>query len=173
MDITYKTTKDNVNWEEVRDVLQRVGMTDLSVEEQRLVFERSSNVVFAYDKDKIIGVSRALSDGFYQAVIYNVALDKEYRGHGIGRELIMRLVDQLKGQNIILYTHPRNVSMYEKFGFRRAKTAMVIFDKSEHDRQWREASGFLMPEGYRFIDEYDREDMKRGRTLLETSGKKK
>lgn len=161
MNIWYKTTKDDVNWEEVRDVLARVGMTDLSVEDQKLVFDRSSNVVFAYDGDRIIGVSRALSDGFYQAVIYNVALDKEYRGNGIGRELIMRLVDQLKGQNIILYTHPRNVSMYEKFGFRRAKTAMVIFDKSEEDRKWREESGFLMPEKYRFIDEYGREDMQR------------
>ena len=30
--------------------------------------------------------------------------------------------------NVILYTHPKTVSMYEKMGFRRQKTGMAIYN---------------------------------------------
>lgn len=67
---------------------------------------------------------------------------------------------QLQGQNVILYTHPQTVSMYEKFGFRRAKTAMELFSGSAESLEWLDEVGFFLPEGYRFCDEYKREDMK-------------
>jgi len=159
MNITYKTTKENINWEEVAAVLKRSQLSDHSAQEQKLVFENSYAVVFVYDDEKIVGVARALSDGLLQAAIYNVALDEEYQGHGIGREMLNRLIAQLKGQNIILYTHPQTVLMYEKFGFRRAKTAMEYFDAGEEALQWMEDTGFFLPEGYRFCDEYKRADM--------------
>ena len=159
MNISYKTTKENINWEEVAAVLKRSQLSDHAAQEQKLVFENSYAVVFVYDDEKIVGVARALSDGLLQAAIYNVALDEEYQGYGIGREMINRLIAQLKGQNIILYTHPQTVLMYEKFGFRRAKTAMEYFDAVEEELQWMEDTGFFLPEGYRFCDEYKRVDM--------------
>ncbi|OON86568.1 hypothetical protein BXO88_07370 [Oribacterium sp. C9] len=160
MNITYKITKDNINWEEVAGVLKRSSLSDHSPKEQQIAFENSYAVVFVYDDDRIVGVARALSDGLFQAAIYNVALDEEYQGHGIGREMINRLIAQLKGQNIILYTHPRTVLMYEKFGFRRAKTALELFQAGSEQLEWLEDTGFFLPEGFRFADEYKREDMK-------------
>lgn len=160
MNISYKITKDDINWEEVASVLKRSMLSDHLASEQKIVFENSYAVVFVYDGEKIVGVARALSDGLFQAAIYNVALDEEYQGHGIGREMINRLVAQLKGQNIILYTHPKTVPMYEKFGFRRAKTAMELFDAGDEELNWMEDTGFFLPEGFRFCDEYNRDDMK-------------
>ncbi len=159
-EITYKTTKDNINWQEVSDVLRRSGLSDHTPEEQETIFTNSYAVVFVYDKDQIVGVGRALSDGVCQAAVYNIALEEEYQGYGIGRKLIALLLDQVKGQNVILYTHPRTVALYEKMGFRRSKTAMCIFCGSEDTRAWMEQEGFLLPEKYRFVDEYGREDMK-------------
>ncbi|MFR3729098.1 GNAT family N-acetyltransferase [Lacrimispora sp.] len=159
-DITYKTTKDNINWQEVSDVLRRSGLSDHTPEEQKMIFTNSYAVVFVYDKDQIIGVGRALSDGVCQAAVYNIALEEEYQGYGIGRRLIGLLLDQVQGQNVILYTHPRTVALYEKMGFRRSKTAMCIFCGPEDTRRWMEETGFLLPEKYRFVDEYGREDMK-------------
>ena len=118
MNITYKTTKENINWEEVAEVLRKSHLSDHSAKEQQIVFENSYAVVFVYDGERIVGVARALSDGLFQAAVYNVALDEEYQGKGIGRQLIGKLLEQLKGQNVILYTHPHTVEMYEKFGFR-------------------------------------------------------
>jgi ribosomal protein S18 acetylase RimI-like enzyme len=160
-DITYKITKEGIHWQEVADVLRRSGLSDRSAKDQETIFTNSYAVVFVYDKERIVGVGRALSDGVCQAAIYNIALDEEYQGYGIGRKLIELLLDQVKGQNVILYTHPRTVALYEKIGFRRNKTALSIFQGSEESLNWMKKEGFLLPEKYRFVDEYDRDDMKR------------
>ncbi|HBC98651.1 MAG TPA: GNAT family N-acetyltransferase [Lachnoclostridium sp.] len=160
-DITYKITKEGIHWQEVADVLRRSGLSDRSAKDQETIFTNSYAVVFVYDKERIVGVGRALSDGVCQAAIYNIALDEEYQGYGIGRKLIELLLDQVKGQNVILYTHPRTVALYEKMGFRRNKTALSIFQGSEESLNWMKKEGFLLPEKYRFVDEYDRDDMKR------------
>lgn len=159
MNITYKIKKENVNWQEVSEVLKRSGLSDHPAWEQEIIFNNSYAVVFVYDEEKIVGVARALSDGVCQAVIYNVALEEEYQGHGIGRSLIEKLLEQLKGQNVILYTHPRTVHLYEKFGFRRSKTAMCMFQGSEEKLEWMSEQGFLLPKNFRFADEYGRKDM--------------
>lgn len=160
-DVTYKITKEGIHWQEVADVLRRSGLSDRSAQDQETIFTNSYAVVFVYDKERIVGVGRALSDGVCQAAIYNIALDEEYQGYGIGRRLIEFLLDQVKGQNVILYTHPRTVTLYEKMGFRRNKTALCIFQGSEDSLNWMKKEGFLLPVKYRFVDEYDRDDMKR------------
>ncbi|PJJ27095.1 GNAT family N-acetyltransferase [Lacrimispora celerecrescens] len=159
-DITYKITTEGIHWQEVADVLRRSGLSDRSAKDQETIFKNSYAVVFVYDEERIVGVGRALSDGVCQAAIYNIALDEEYQGYGIGRKLIELLLDQVKGQNVILYTHPRTVALYEKMGFRRNKTAMSIFRGSEDSLNWMKKEGFLLPEKYRFVDEYGRDDMK-------------
>lgn len=159
-DITYKITKEGIHWQEVSDVLRLSGLSDRSAEDQKTIFTNSYAVVFVYDRERIVGVGRALSDGVCQAAVYNIALDEEYQGYGIGRKLIRLLLDQVKGQNVILYTHPRTVALYEKMGFRRSKTAMCLFHGSEESLNWMDQEGFLLPEKYRFADEYGREDMR-------------
>lgn len=160
-DITYKTTKENIDWQQVSDILRRSGLSDHTAKEQEIIFTNSYAVVFVYHKETLVGVGRALSDGVCQAAIYNIALEEEFQGNGTGKKLINLLLDQVKGQNVILYTHPRTVALYEKMGFRRSKTAMCIYNGSEESRSFMEREGFLLPEKYRFVDEYGREDMKR------------
>ncbi|MEY8355935.1 GNAT family N-acetyltransferase [Lachnospiraceae bacterium 54-53] len=160
-EISFQITTEKINWQEVAGVLHRSGLSSRPAEEQEVIFTNSYAVVFAFHKETVIGVARAISDGVCQAAVYNVALDEEYQGHGIGRELITRLLDQVRGQNVILYTHPRTVALYEKMGFRRNKTAMSIFCGSEETLNWMNQQGFLLPEKFRFADEYGREDMKR------------
>ncbi|MFT3985274.1 MAG: GNAT family N-acetyltransferase [Lachnospiraceae bacterium] len=160
MNITFQTTKENINWQEVADVLKRSGLADHTKEEQEIIFKNSYAVVFVYDGTHIVGVARALSDGLSQAAVYNVALDEEYQGRELGKQLMEKLMEQLKGQNVILYTHPRTVWFYEKLGFRRNKTALSCFSCSEEHLNWMEQTGFFLPEGFRFADEYHRADMK-------------
>ena len=140
MNITYKTTKENINWEEVAEVLRKSHLSDHSAKEQQIVFENSYAVVFVYDGERIVGVARALSDGLFQAAVYNVALDEEYQGKGIGRQLIGKLLEQLKGQNVILYTHPHTVEMYEKFGFRDLGESASVWG----GERWHEMEMILM-----------------------------
>lgn len=159
MNVIYKTSKEDVNWQEVSDVLRRAGLSEHPAWEQEIIFKNSYAVVFVYDENKIVGVARALSDGVCQAAVYNVALDDEYQGYGIGRKLLETLLEQVKGQNIILYTHPKTVALYERLGFRRNKTALCSFSGDKESIDWMSKEGFFLPENYRFVDEYGREDM--------------
>ena len=79
---------------------------------------------------------------------------KDIRGSSWDESLLIRL----KGCNVILYTHPKTVSMYEKMGFRRQKTGMAIYNGNAESLKWMEDIGFLLEEGYRFGDnDYERQ----------------
>ncbi len=123
----FKTDTESVDWAQVAALLSHFGLSQLNAETQKRVFESSYAVVFVYDGETLIGCGRALSDGVCQAAIYNIALDERYHGQGLGKEIIRRLVSQVSECNIILYTHPKTVSLYEHLGFRRMKTGMAMY----------------------------------------------
>jgi aralkylamine N-acetyltransferase len=150
MSVYIKTSTEDVDWERVAWLLKSFGLSGFDANTQEKVFKNSYATAFVYDDEKIIGVGRALSDGICQAAIYNIALDEEYHGKQIGRDIIENLLDQVKGCNVILYTHPQTVAMYEKFGFRRMKTGMAIY-QADH-LEFMEQMGFLLPEKHRFKD---------------------
>ncbi len=152
MSYRIKTTKENIDYSAVNSLLRYYGMSECDVDTQRKIFQNSYAVSFLYDGDRLIGCARALSDGFCEAALYNIALAEEYHGQGLGRMLIESIVEQVKHCNIILYTHPQTIAMYEKFGFRRQKSGMAIYHGDKEDLQRFEEVGFILPEGFRFHD---------------------
>ena len=71
---------------------------------------------------RIVGMGRAISDGASDAYIQDVVVLEDYRRHGIGRELILRLTDYCLGQGIEwigLVAEPGTHAFYEAIGFRR------------------------------------------------------
>lgn len=156
MSITYKENIDGVNFKDVTNILKiAFGHDNKSEEDTAYVFAHSTNYEFAYDGDRLIGVARAISDGYEWAGIYNIGLLPDYQGTGIGKELIRKLMNQLQGQHIFLYTHPRTVSLYEHLGFHRSKTSFTYVGEPEPGKlDFFDHSGFFLPEGYRFEEEF-------------------
>ena len=76
----------------------------------------------AQDGEKVVGYIGSQSV-LGQADIMNVAVDPEYRRKGIGRELIIALVDALKAQGVtiaLLEVRVSNlpaITLYESLGF--------------------------------------------------------
>lgn len=122
------------------------GRTAASVER---VFTASYGVVYAYDGDRVIACGRVLSDGLEQAAIYNIGVDPDYQGYGLGRSVIARLLEQVQGCEVILYTHPQTVKFYETLGWRRMKTGFVTHPGRDFSR-FEIDEGFILPEGYRY-----------------------
>ena len=152
LSLTLRTTCEGIDWERVAALLAHFGLSRDDAATQRTIFERSYAVVFAYDGDRLVGCGRAISDGVRQAAIINIALDEAYHGRQGGRAIIESLKAQLKGCTITLYTHPQTVALYEKLGFRRQKTGMVILCQAPEVERWMEEVGFLLPRGHRFPD---------------------
>ena len=104
-------------------------------EVHRKTFIASASVVFVYDDQKLIGFGRAISDGMIQTAIYDVAVTPAWQGQGIGKQIIEKIVASLPGCNFILYASPGKEPFYEKLKFRRMKTGMALFLKTEIMRE--------------------------------------
>lgn len=127
MELIYQENCDNINWEEVPQLLKKVGMSFVDVERHRISFENSFVVVFVFDKKKMVGIGRSISDGVRQSALYDIAIDPTYQGCGIGRKVIDILVNATPDCNFVLYASPGKEDFYRKLGFKKMKTGMMLF----------------------------------------------
>ncbi|MDR1558439.1 MAG: GNAT family N-acetyltransferase [Clostridiales bacterium] len=50
----------------------------------------STLVISAWDGENLVGAVRVLSDTIFRSIIYDLLVDPEYHGNGIGSELVRR-----------------------------------------------------------------------------------
>ncbi|MBY7114782.1 GNAT family N-acetyltransferase [Bacillus sp. 17RED48] len=128
MEIRICNSLHNVNWTEMREVYQSVGWKKHDEKKIKKVFTASNTLAIAYNQNKIIGFGRAMSDGVFNAAIYDVVIHKQYHGKGIGKKIINSLLDQLKDISCVhLVSTTNNEEFYSKSGFRKMKTAMAQY----------------------------------------------
>ncbi|WP_342576691.1 GNAT family N-acetyltransferase [Paenibacillus sp. FSL M8-0142] len=94
---------------------------------QRMI-DNADEIITVRDGKRLIGFLRAITDYSYCCYISDIAVDKDYQGLGIGKELIRILRDRLGEEEIqyILTSAPKAVGFYEKIGFERADKAFLI-----------------------------------------------
>ncbi|MDD4779254.1 MAG: GNAT family N-acetyltransferase [Tissierellia bacterium] len=131
MNINITYNKDNIDWQAVNNVIIKAGLSSSDTEKCKRSFIGSQVAVFAFDNEKLVGVSRAISDGVKQAAIYDVAILPEYQGLGIGRLLIEGILNKLPDCSFILFSNIGKESFYEKFGFRLLKSGMAKFTNEQ------------------------------------------
>jgi GNAT superfamily N-acetyltransferase len=80
----------------------------------------AARVIGVYDGPRQIGFARVISDGIHVAHLCDVYVLSEYRGRGLGVELVREAVDNgpLAGLNWTLATSDAH-GLYERFGFTR------------------------------------------------------
>ena len=82
--------------------------------------ETSGVFVGAFKEKKMIGMGRALSDMASDAYIQDVTVLKQYRGRGIGRQIIQLLISKLEDKGVDwigLVAQPGTTSFYKDLGF--------------------------------------------------------
>jgi GNAT superfamily N-acetyltransferase len=131
MELNIRYDCSDVNWEDVSETLRRVGMSYGEPEMHRRAFEASHTTVFAYHEGQLIGFGRAISDGVYQAAIYDVAVMPEFQRKGIGATIVKSILDRLPQCNFILYASPGKEAFYRTLGLRKMKTGMALFKNAE------------------------------------------
>lgn len=131
MNLRYQDNCENIEWCEVRSLLESVGMSFSDVNTHRISFENSFSVVFVFDGDKMVGMGRAISDGIRQSALYDIAVDPSYQGVGMGKEIVFRIMSKAPESNYILYAAPGKENFYKKMNFKKMKTAMGLFSDPE------------------------------------------
>ena len=127
MTVELKFDCAGVDWTFVSATLRRVGMASRPPELLQRAFAASAVVVFAYVDGRPVGFGRAISDGAYQAAVYEMAVVPEFQKQGIGAKIMRAILDRLPGCNVILYASPGKEDFYRKLGLRKMKTGMARF----------------------------------------------
>lgn len=122
--------------EEFIDVLRRSTLAERrpvdDVQRIARMLGGASCIVTARDGEKLVGVSRAISDFAYCTYLSDLAVDQAYQGRGIGRRLIAEthLAVGL-GSTLILLAAPAAVTYYPHIGMQQHPSCWTLSGKTQ------------------------------------------
>lgn len=122
--VTYKIVK-NSDPVRILELYRQAGWWELDDNPEYLktvegIISSSFCFVIAENEGRIVGMGRAISDGYSDAYIQDVTVEQALRGHGIGKGIIRTLVAYLKEQKIQwigLISEPGYERFYQSLGF--------------------------------------------------------
>jgi ribosomal protein S18 acetylase RimI-like enzyme len=79
-------------------------------------------IVAITDKNNYIGMGRVISDGISDAYIQDVIVKREFRGQGIGKNIVKKLTEYCIEQNlgwIGIVAEPNTAKFYEQLDFKQ------------------------------------------------------
>jgi GNAT superfamily N-acetyltransferase len=91
------------------------------------MYAHSNLVVSAWDKLKLVGISRAVTDFCYCCYLSDLAVRKKYQHHGIGREMI-RLTKEKIGEEtmLLLLSAPSAMEYYPRVGLSKVENGFIL-----------------------------------------------
>jgi predicted N-acetyltransferase YhbS len=88
-----------------------------SPEKHLAVLQGSSHVVLAEEAGRVVGFVTAISDGVLAAYLPLLEVRREWRGRGVGSELVRRILAELEGLYMVdVVCDAHLVSFYQRFG---------------------------------------------------------
>jgi ribosomal protein S18 acetylase RimI-like enzyme len=119
----------DMDWDELQALYRAAPLGNKQAAGLKMAFGNSLYKCFVYENGKLVGAGRALADGVDCSYICDVALLPSHQNLGLGKQIVQRLLDASAGhKKIILYSVPGKEFFYKKFGFKRMRTAMAIFE---------------------------------------------
>lgn len=130
MNIEYKLNPQLTEGEFI-DILNRSTLGERRPIEDREcisgMLKNADIVITAVENEKIIGVARSVTDFNYCCYLSDLAVDKKYQKHGIGKKLIDMTQKQLNEKcKIILLSAPSATEYYPKIGFMQHTSAWTL-----------------------------------------------
>jgi ribosomal protein S18 acetylase RimI-like enzyme len=123
--ITYRESIEGISPDQLRGFF--VDWRDPPSPETHLTILRGSNkVVLAVDGERVVGFVTVLSDGVLHAYISLLEVLPEYRGRGIGSELMRRVLGAMSRLYAIdVLCDPQLQPFYQRLGFRPGTGMMM------------------------------------------------
>ena len=94
----------------------------------------SHSLFTAWESTRLVGLGNAISDGYLVVYYPHLLVLPEYRGQGIGTELMRHLMARYRGfHQHILVADGRALDFYRKCGFERAGKTEPMWIYAGHD----------------------------------------
>ena len=90
--------------DQIIDVYNSSGINRPTADKERIakMYDNSNLIVTAWDKDKLVGISRSLTDFCYCCYLSDLAVRKDYQTSGIGKELIELTKNEIGEQTALI-----------------------------------------------------------------------
>ena len=128
MNLSY-TMNPKVQPEEIAEVFRRSGIPRPVDDTERIkrMIANANLIICARDGKRLIGIVRALTDFCFCCYVSDLAVDHEYQGKGIGKELLRRVKMSLSEEvMILLLSLPGAHAYYPHLGYKKEDHAWVI-----------------------------------------------
>lgn len=91
----------------------------------------SDLVLIAWDGETLVGCVRVLSDFVFRAVLCDVIVHPDYRGQGIGRMLVERVISHRRLARVRKFTLLTTTAsgFYERLGWHRYPGEGMVYDR--------------------------------------------
>lgn len=128
MEIIYRTdiTPDT---DQIIDVYKSSGINRPTADKERIakMYNTSNLIITAWDNEKLVGISRSLTDFCYCCYLSDLAVRKDYQASGIGKKLIELTRNKIGEQTaLILLSAPTAMDYYPKVGFQKIGNGFII-----------------------------------------------
>ncbi len=132
--IQFSDRKSEIDLNELQQLFNRSAFwaKNRGINDLRIAIANSDPVIAVWDGKQLIGFARATSDCVYRATIWDVVIQQEYRGTGLGSKLVETLLSHPRMNRVesvyLMTTHQQK--FYEKIGFQcNSTTTMVLLNK--------------------------------------------
>lgn len=136
-------TEMPLRWVEQFDPAQRAALytlyskewwtKDRSFDDVMHMLDHSDLVLGCYINDgQLAGFARVLTDYTFKALIFDVIVNEDCRGHGIGQKLVNRILGHetlSRVKSFELYCPERLIPFYERLGFVRGQSALLFHQR--------------------------------------------
>jgi ribosomal protein S18 acetylase RimI-like enzyme len=100
---------------------ERAGLSSKSVEAAKVGLPNSLYAVTVYDTGNLIGMGRVIGDGACFFEIVDLAVDPDYQGHGLGKQIMLKMESYLQttameGSYVSMVAD--RPEFYKKFGYK-------------------------------------------------------
>ena len=135
----------DVNETIAKQVKELFSQLNPSIEQVNLaeVFKPENNITFAYcmdkENNKVVGIALMCAYTVvsgYKGWVEDVVVDKTYRGRGIGRKLMEKLVNEGREKGlseILLFSADKRIeaiSLYKSLGFQQKESRIYVLKTS-------------------------------------------
>jgi len=131
MSIVYKETKD-LNYDEIVDIFYSIkflkypNKREIYKKAIEKAFRNSQYVIAAYEKKKLVGFARVLTDESLFATIWNLIVRPRYQTQGIGQNLFKKCLDKYPLLHFFTFADKEVFKFYEKLGFKLHSHGMYL-----------------------------------------------
>ena len=104
------------------------------IKDLKTCLANSDVIVSLWSNDKILGFGRALSDGVYRSVLWDIVIDHNHQGKGYGKLIVNSLLEskRIKESDKIYLMTTNQKDFYYQLGFNEVFSQNLLIKKTDN-----------------------------------------